>query len=512
MLSGLLAGWGAWTVKSIVGFAALFTTFAYLKHKAALTVLSEVAERSPIRYTLLAAHFAVLAGFGYLSAILYGRATPSLPLDLIAVLWGIAGVASVVLIGLVVAPRKLWASLVRSTGMLWAYALLASIAACLLGAESRRLWEPAAKLTFGLVKLILGPFVSDMILQPDRLRIGTHRFTVIIAPECSGLEGVGLLLIFGSVWLVLFRNEIRFPQSLALLPAGVLLLFLLNAVRLAVLILIGNAGAREVALGGFHSQAGWIAFNSVAFGLSIAARRVPWFSTQGFSTPEGSAHVLESEAADLASHNATAAYLVPFLAILAAGILARAFSGNFEWLYSLRFFAALAALWLFRKSYSDLDWKAGWAPPLLGALAFLVWIVLDRLVGGPHGPTPMPAPLASAPPAIRVLWIVLRIFGAVVTVPIAEELAFRGFLLRRLIAPKFESVSFVAFTWFSVVLSSLIFGILHGGLWIAGMAVGILYAFAVRRQGRLTDAMIAHATTNGLLAAYILTFQRWYLW
>ena len=34
---------------------------------------------------------------------------------------------------------------------------------------------------------------------------------------------------------------------------------------------IGNAGAPDIAAGGFHSQAGWIAFCSVAFGLSVAA-------------------------------------------------------------------------------------------------------------------------------------------------------------------------------------------------------------------------------------------------
>jgi exosortase/archaeosortase family protein len=48
-------------------------------------------------------------------------------------------------------------------------------------------------------------------------------------------------------------------------------LFLLNAVRIAALILIGNSGARQIALGGFHLQAGWIAFNGVALVFSVAA-------------------------------------------------------------------------------------------------------------------------------------------------------------------------------------------------------------------------------------------------
>ena len=116
--------------------------------------------------------------------------------------------------------------------------------------------------------------------DPVAMFIRTQHFRVFIAPECSGLEGVGLMLAFGITLLWLFREECRFPQSLILLPAGVVLLFLLNSVRIAALVLIGNAGARQIAVGGFHSQAGWMLFNSVALGFAVAARSLPWFSTR----------------------------------------------------------------------------------------------------------------------------------------------------------------------------------------------------------------------------------------
>lgn len=144
-LTAFLAAWGAWTVKGIIGFAALFTTFAYLKHRDALNRLSDELEQSPIRASLLIGHFAAIATFGLLSAMLYGGLLPSLPADLVVVLWFTAGLASVVLIGLALAPLTLWATLVRITGRLWLYASAASIAACVLGEESRRLGEPAAR-------------------------------------------------------------------------------------------------------------------------------------------------------------------------------------------------------------------------------------------------------------------------------------------------------------------------------------------------------------------------------
>lgn len=504
--TGLIAHWGAWTVKGMIGFAALFATFAFLKHRAVLSDFSTGIQKGSIRPAFLALHFLLLAAFGVLSALLYGDAILPVPADWIAVPWAISGMAAGILICLALFPATLWAELFRRTGSLWIYCLSASALACVIGAESQRLWEPASKLTFAMVRLILSPLFSQMILQPDRLRIGTERFTVIISPQCSGLEGVGLLLIFGLVWLFLFRDEIRFPQSLALLPIGVVLLFSLNAVRLAALILIGNAGAKEIAAGGFHSQAGWIAFNSVALGLSVVARRIPWFAASGGAAIQAREPELSAGEPD----TATSAYLLPLLAILAAGFAARAVSSGFEWFYSVRCFAALAALWAFRKSYSSLEWKLSWTGPLIGVLTFGIWIGLDRLITS-HS-SDMPTPLASAAPGVRILWIALRILGAVVTVPIAEELAFRGYLLRRLISPEFESISFRSVTWLSVGVSSSIFGVLHGGYWIAGIVAGVLYSFAAKSRGRLTDAMIAHSFTNLLLAAYVLAFHAWNLW
>ena len=140
------------------------------------------------------------------------------------------------------------------------------------------LWKPASRVTFQLVRIFLKPFVSNMVVRPDVLHIGTARFYAIISDQCSGLEGIGLLLVFGILWLTLFRHEARFPQALVLLPLGVVTLFLLNALRITALILIGNAGATNVATMGFHSQAGWITFNSVAFASCVLARRWSWVS------------------------------------------------------------------------------------------------------------------------------------------------------------------------------------------------------------------------------------------
>jgi hypothetical protein len=47
-----------------------------------------------------------------------------------------------------------------------------------------------------------------------------------------------------------------FPPSVNFASAGTLIVFALKSARIAALILIGDAGAMQIAVHGFHSQAG----------------------------------------------------------------------------------------------------------------------------------------------------------------------------------------------------------------------------------------------------------------
>ncbi len=100
-------------------------------------------------------------------------------------------------------------------------------------------------------------------------------------------------------------------------------MFVLNIVRIATLIVIGSAGFPEIASYGFHSQAGWITFNVVACGLVLMSRRSAWLS-----------RTVSAAAAPATVNNPTAAYLMPLLAIIAAGVVSHALSGKFETLVS----------------------------------------------------------------------------------------------------------------------------------------------------------------------------------
>ena len=367
-LIGIIGTWGAWILRFIVGFSTIFLTFAYLGNKAALEKLSGQMEQTPVRWWLFAAHFCAMGVFVFLSSLLYGHGEYLPQANLLAAAWFAAGITAIAFASVALLSWTFWAQLVRCTGYLWAYASTAAFAACFVGNTLRGLWRPASYLTLHLTKMLLSPFVSGVIANPATMTIGTQRFNVQIAPQCSGLEGVGLILAFGILWLLVFRKEYRFPRSLVLLPLGVTLIFFLNSVRIAALILIGNAGAEQIALGGFHSQAGWIAFSAVSVGFCVLLQRVSWFTT---GQPAYESHATTTQ-------NPTSAFLLPFLAILAAGMIAGTAkaAGGVEWLYPLRFFAAAGILWIFRRSYANLNWRCGWLAPVIGAVVFVLWVGL----------------------------------------------------------------------------------------------------------------------------------------
>ena len=73
----------------------------------------------------------------------------------------------------------------------------------------------------------------------------------------------------------------RFPQALIIIPAGVCVILLLDCGRIVALVLIAHAGAPQVALGVFDSQAGWIAFNAIALGLVLPLPRWSFFTHGG---------------------------------------------------------------------------------------------------------------------------------------------------------------------------------------------------------------------------------------
>jgi exosortase E/protease (VPEID-CTERM system) len=280
----------------------------------------------------------------------------------------------------------------------------------------------------------------DVVADPARRILGTSGFRVEIARSCSGYEGIGLIVAFVAVYLWLFRAHLRFPQALLLLPASAIIIWLFNALRIAALIAIGDSWSPEIAAGGFHSQAGWISFLAVALLVVGVTHRSGLFATE-----QHAAHAPPSRHALLA-----AALVNPMVVLLAASIVTAAVSTGFDAWYPLKVAAAAGALWYFRSRYRQLGWSWSWPSVAIGVAVFVMWILLE-----PEAATPptLPGDLAAMPAWLAGLWLAFRVVGSVAIVPLVEELAFRGYLLRKLAASRFEDVDPRHFSLFAFVAS-----------------------------------------------------------
>ena len=224
-----------------------------------------------------------------------------------------------------------------------------------------------------------------------------------------------LIGVFTAGWLVWFRREYRFPQALVLIPMGVALSWCLNVVRLAALMWIGSVAGREAALGGFHSQAGWILFTGLAIGTCWASLQVSALRREAAvtrSSPESAGESLELP---------ITAWLAPFMAIQIAAMVSAAARSDFEWLYPLRTLAGAVAIGWHSKQIPRPDFRR-W-PIVTGVGIAVGWASLAIL--SPPVTNPL-AQLETLRESWQAGWIALRVLGAVLVVPVAEELAFRG--------------------------------------------------------------------------------------
>jgi exosortase E/protease (VPEID-CTERM system) len=405
-------------------------------------------------------------------------------------------------------PGRSLMRLLRGFGDAWAYAAAATVVVLasryfVLWAwdvSNSRLGHALQTATFSGVKSLLSLFYTGVVADPSTLILGTTRFQVEVAGGCSGIEGLGLTLALTLGWLIFARHELRLRRAVLLIPVSLAAMWLLNLGRIAALIALGDSGHAGVALHGFHSQAGWLVFNAVALGFLLAANHLRWLHKDEF-TAMGVSQV--------AHRNVAAIYLLPFLAVLVASLIGRLVSNNFDWLYPLRLAVAAVALWHYRAEYRRLDWRFGWLGPLAGAAIFALWLGLARRQGGADE---LGAQLAQLAAWQRVSWIAARALAAVATVPIVEELAFRGYVARRVISADVEAVPFGRLSVLAILVSSLAFGALHGHMWIAGTLAGVVFALVAKVRNRLGEAIAAHATANLLIALWVLARGDYRMW
>jgi CAAX prenyl protease-like protein len=191
-------------------------------------------------------------------------------------------------------------------------------------------------------------------------------------------------------------------------------------------------------------------------------------------------------------------------------MISTAFTAGFDYYYPLRLLIGAAVLYHYRRSYTALRWTWSWMAVAMGAGGFIIWAAWARFQQPSANETVIPDALAQMGQFGATVWLILRLLGYLLLTPLVEEMAFRGYLTTRIIGVDCKEAG--RFTWLSFLLSSFLFGLFHQSNWLSASVAGMVFALALYRRRRLMDAVLAHGTTNALIASYVLLTGRWSLW
>jgi CAAX prenyl protease-like protein len=186
------------------------------------------------------------------------------------------------------------------------------------------------------------------------------------------------------------------------------------------------------------------------------------------------------------------------------------------WLYIPKAALTGLILLLFRRSYLEISVKdlRSYRNCLLsvgsGLLVFLLWINMDWTLGSQFTPAGF-NPDLFRDEHVKWLMIAVRVSGAVIIVPIMEELFWRSFLLRYLIRSDFTTVAIGRFSLFSFIAVSILFGLEHYYVF-AGIMAGVVFNSIYYYTRSIAHCILSHAIANLCLAYYVLTTGYWHFW
>jgi CAAX prenyl protease-like protein len=206
-----------------------------------------------------------------------------------------------------------------------------------------------------------------------------------------------------------------------------------------------------------------------------------------------------------------------YIAVLAVeGGLSHLLPGtDLRLLYGAKIACVALALTHYWKEYAELratprlDGRQVVASIVAGFAVFLVWINFDQpwaVLGTAAGFSPLDAdgsidwPLAT-----------LRIAGAVVVVPVMEELFWRSLVMRWIDRHDFLTLAPARISLRALLISSTLFGLEHREFG-AGIVAGLAYGYLYKRFSNLWAPVLAHAVTNGILGLWVLHTRNWQFW
>lgn len=212
------------------------------------------------------------------------------------------------------------------------------------------------------------------------------------------------------------------------------------------------------------------------------------------------------------------AYILPMGAFLALTQLGNSWPALFVWSYAAKTILVAGLLALLWPHFTRIRWNYGWLGMAMGVVGVVQWIAMEKLIlrHFPHYPRlggEIFNPFKEiTSPAGRAMFIGIRLAGAVLVVPVMEELFWRDFLWRTILAPNDFKLAEIgerdASAW---IMVSLFFCAVHVQ-WMTAIVWGLMIGGLLMATQSLGAAILMHAVTNLLLGLYVLWTGDWYFW
>jgi uncharacterized protein len=213
------------------------------------------------------------------------------------------------------------------------------------------------------------------------------------------------------------------------------------------------------------------------------------------------------------------AYVMPMFCFLLFIWIGSTWKELYPWAYLGRTVAAGALLIAFRHRYTRISWDYWWLGVIMGVLGIAQWIGMDSFLQ-----RALPSWFALKPDdafdpttyfnnSISMAgWIAVRMIGASIVVPFMEELFWRDYLWRRIIAPAdFKLAKVGEWEPRAFLIVSLAFCIVHPQ-WLTAIGWGLMVGGLLAYTRSLGACIIMHGATNFLLGLYVLNTRQWAWW
>lgn len=197
------------------------------------------------------------------------------------------------------------------------------------------------------------------------------------------------------------------------------------------------------------------------------------------------------------------------------------------WATAARGILGLLVFWSLRRHFPPLG-KPHWPIAITaGVLTVVLWVggehLLNRVyignfhVGGRLFVFPGVFEVKDPREGLTALsWasqVVLRLAVATITVPIVEEIFWRGFLLRAFINwDRFERVPLGAFAWRAFIGTALLSCLQHPDNWGVSILCWLAWNLLMYWKKSLLCLMITHGITNLVLYLYVIRTGDWQFW